>query len=144
MNSEAYAEFAVELEDDLVEEDGEIVAFPGRNVAEAIAELLRGEGYAVGAPECADEHGWDLDVRVGRKRIWLEVQGAQQEYVLHAIAHTGIFGKPDLAFFAEFLTRLNEGLRRDAGFRPVKWYALGRDKTPTGDPSDDPLKVAGA
>jgi len=103
-------------------------------------------GYDVGPPEYMDEHGWDLNVRVDGKRIWLELQGIDPgEFVLQTEAMVSFFNLlfgADLAYYAEFLTKLTEGLRQDGRFSKVEWYEL-RNHTPVGEPSTDPLKVAG-
>src|SRR6185295_16661795 len=141
-----YAELLTVLPDDSVEDDNRIITFPGRNVAEAIGEILRAVGYDVGPPEYMDEHGWDLNVRVDGKRIWLELQGIDPgEFVLQTEAMVGFFNLlfgAELAYYAEFLTKLTEGLSQDGRFSKVEWYEL-RNHTPVGEPSTDPLKVAG-
>jgi hypothetical protein len=131
----------------VLREDNEIITFPGRNVAEAIGEILRAVGYDVGAPEYMDEHGWDLNVRVDGRRIWLELQGINPgEFVLQVEAMVGFFRRlspmrvVDFAYYAEFLTRLNEGLKNDPRFSKVEWYEL-RNHTPVGEAVHDPLKA---
>ena len=143
MNFGAYAELTADFPDDGVEGDGGFVIFPGRTAAEAIASALRDKGYEVGPAEHMEEHGWDLNVRVEEKRIWLEIQDLGDEYVLQIEAMVGFFQRlrgVDLGYFADFLTKLNEGLRNDARFRSVKWYPL-KNNRPSGEPSDDPLAV---
>jgi hypothetical protein len=144
MNFKGYAELVTTLPDDIVEEEGTIVTFPGRNVAEAMAEILHAAGYDVGPPECMHEHGWDLNVHVGGRRIWLELQGVDPgEFILQTEAKVGAFKRllgVDLRYYAEFLTKLNDGLRADARFSKVEWYEL-RSHMPVGRAADDPLKV---
>jgi hypothetical protein len=36
----------------------------------------------------------------------------------------GLFRRPDLTYYAEFLAKLNEGLARDPRFETVQWFAL--------------------
>lgn len=144
MNFKSYAELSSDIPLDDVEEDGEFVVFAGRAAAEAIAEVLRNAGYELDAPEDMGEHGWDLNVHVDRKRIWLEVQGlGPGEYILHTEAMTGFFRRlfgVDLGYYAEFLRNLNDGLRADPRFGSIKWYELRSDR-PVGEPADEPLKV---
>jgi hypothetical protein len=144
MNFKGYAELVTVLPDDLVEEDDSIVTYPGRNVAEAMAEILRAAGYDVSPPEYMHEHGWDLNVRVGGRRIWLELQGVDPgEFVLQTEAIVGFFrrlGGVDLRYYAEFLAKLNDGLKGDPRFSKVEWYEL-RNHMPVGEAADGPLKV---
>jgi len=145
MNFRSYAEIASDIPLDDVEEDGEIVIFAGKAAAEAIAEALRQAGYDVEAPEHMHEHGWDLNVYVEGKRIWLEVQGFEEPggYILQTEAMTSFFRRlfgVDLGYYAEFLRKLNDGLRADPRFGSIKWYEL-RDHLPVGEPADDPLRV---
>ncbi|WP_293904037.1 hypothetical protein [Phenylobacterium sp.] len=145
MMLKSYAECATVLPDDHVWEDQRVVVFGGRLAAEAIAEILRNHGYDVSSPECMDEHGWDLNVRISGKRIWLEIQGDSGCFILQVEAMVGIFVRKrdlDLSYYAAFLTKLNEGLRHDPRFLKVEWYALDARQSPTGDPADDPLSVA--
>ena len=90
------------------------------------------------------EHGWDLNVYVEGRRIWLEVQGFEDgQYILHTEAMTSFFRRlfgVDLSYYAEFLRKLNDGLRADPRFRSIKWYEL-RNHDPVGEPADEPLKV---
>lgn len=144
MNFKAYAELVADFPDDMVEEDGEIVVFPGRTAAEAVAEILRDKGYDVRPPEHMDEHGWDLNIYVDGKRIWLELQDLGEEYVLQIEAIAGFFRRLfgiDLTYYAEFLTKLNEGLGHDPRFRSVRWYEVKNHHSPTGKPANDSLKV---
>ena len=144
MNLHGYAELVTVLPDDIVEQDGEIVTYPGRNVGEAIGEILRAADYDVGPPEYMDEHGWDLNVYVGGKRIWLELQGIDPgEFVLQTEAMVGVFKRlfgADLTYYAEFLTKLSDGLEQDPRFSKVEWYKL-LNHTPVGEGARDPLKV---
>jgi len=146
VNFNAYAELSANFPDEAIQgEDGEMIDLGARTAAEAIGEILRGAGYDIAPPEFMGDHGWDLNVYVDRKRIWLEFQpGAEpQEYILQIEAMAGFFRRLrgiDLTYYAEFLTKLNEGVGRDPRFRWIKWYEL-KNHSPTGDPSDEPLKV---
>jgi hypothetical protein len=146
MNFRGYAELAVNFPDEQVEKDGQIIDLGGRTAAESISEILRGLGYDASPPEYAGDHGWDLNVYVDRKRIWLEIQPGpeKQEHILQIEAMAGFFRRLfgiDLTYYAEFLTKLNEGLRHDRRFASVRWYAVKNHHNPTGQPADEPLKV---
>jgi hypothetical protein len=139
-----YAEFLADFPDDHEENERDILLFGGRLAAEAIAEMLRGLGYVVEAPEYMGDHGWDINVYVDGKRIWLELVRLTNEYILQIEALPGLFERlfrrPDLSYYAEFLTKLNEGLARDPRFEPLQWYALV-DHNPKGEPMAEPPSV---
>ena len=45
----------------------------GRNIAETLKAALSQRGYRVSEPINGGDHGWELDVWRGRKRIWLQI-----------------------------------------------------------------------
>jgi hypothetical protein len=127
----------VEEEDD---EDGGEETYGGRIVAEAIGHMLRDLGYRVDGPICVDDHGWDLDVFVGGRRIWVEVQGGSDEFWLQTEAMVGLFGRlfrPDISHYREFMQRLSDGLRAHPAFTEIKWYATRAGRS-VGPPLDAP------
>jgi hypothetical protein len=65
------ATFTANLPDDQIEnEEGtEIVQYGGKSVAEAISEILTRIGCAVKPPRYADEHGWELDLKFGKRSL---------------------------------------------------------------------------
>ena len=140
----SYAEFIADFPDDHEEDERDIVLFGGKLAAEAIAEMLRGLGYKVEPPEYMDEHGWDINVYIDGKRIWLELARLTNEYILQVEAMVGffegLFRRPDLTYYAEFLAKLNEGLARDPRFETVQWFALVNHR-PKGDPLAEPPSV---
>lgn len=139
----AFAECRTSLPSDRVEEDGEIVVSGGRAAADAIREILAKAGYEASAPEHMGDHGWDMDVRVDGKRIWIEVQMDSDEFFLQVEAMVGFWDRlrgPDLAYYEAFLTKLNDGLRSDKRFTQIHWFKLERH-SPVGDPLADPLKT---
>ena len=144
MNFKGYAEVATTLPDDIVEENDEIITYPGRNVIEAVSEILRASGYDLRPAGYRHERGWDVNVYVRGKRIWLGLQGIDpKEFILLTEAKVGFFTRlfgVDLIYYAEFLTDLNDGLQRDPRFSKVEWYEL-RNQIPVGEAADAPLKV---
>jgi hypothetical protein len=106
--------------------------------------MLRGMGYVVEPPEHMDEHGWDINVYIGGRRIWLELVRMTNDYILQIEAMVGLFSRlfrrPDLTYYAEFLTKLNDGLALDPRFESVQWFALV-NHTPKGEPLAEPPSV---
>lgn len=119
------AEFRADFPDDMIEEDGEIVQFGGRGVAEAIAALLQALGYDVSTPEHQHEHGWDFEVKTQGRRIWIQISELDDVFVLTSECHAGFFPRrKDADVYAEVLTRLNAGLADDQRFSNIRWQFL--------------------
>jgi hypothetical protein len=118
-----WAEFTSDLPEDHIEEDGEIIQFGGKSVAEAITGILNGLGYRSGPPEYAGEHGWDFHVMCGKRRLWGQV----------TLIEGYIFTFEDPSWIArllrrlhpvylEAITRLADALATDGHFHSVRWY----------------------
>ena len=115
------AEFAADFPDDMVEKDGEIVQFPGRNVAEALAGMLRAKGYQPSPLLDEAQRGWSFEVPVERRRVWLLVSQID-DFILQTERHAGLFPRMrDEEIHAEVLTALHEGMSADPRFADIKW-----------------------
>lgn len=139
MTRYCYAECVSDLPSDHVETD-EAITFGGRGAAEAIAGILRGLGYRVEGPMEVGIRGWDLDIYVGGKRIWLEVQNDSDEFFLQTEAMVGLFGRlfgADLSHYRQFMQRLNKALRADSRFKEINWFATVKHQ-PVGEPLSEP------
>jgi hypothetical protein len=135
------AEFCADFPDDSVEDDdGEIIQFGGRGVAEAIAAMLRGAGFEVSAPEHQHEHGWDFEVEAHGRRTWFQIS-LIDDFILQSKFYGSFFtGGRDKKLYAEVLTRLNDGLVADPRFTNVRWQTardLNRDAPGTASPVVD-------
>jgi hypothetical protein len=146
MKRRTYAEFTANFPDDFVlnEAGDDFEIFGGRLASEAIADALRNAGYRVDPPNHAHEHGWEFSAWEGKRRLWLQVTRMEDaDYILITEAMLGLFqrmSKVDLSYYADFLTKLNEGLRRDDRFGSVGWFRQIRF-TPVGEPTADPLQT---
>jgi len=121
------AEFTADFPDDMVEEDGEVIQFGGRAVADAISQMLRSRSYAVTPPEHQGEHGWDFEVKVEKRRIWIQISDLGDCFVLSSKCYAGLIPRrQDEIIYASVLTVLNEGLAADGRFSNVRWL-LQRD-----------------
>lgn len=124
------AEFTPDFPDDRIEEDGEIIQFGGRGVAEAISTSLRGHGYEVTPPEHQGEYGWDFEVRVQKRRIWILISDLGDGFILQSRCYAGLFPRrQDETIYAEVLNRLNEALIADGRFGNVRWMQLAELQT---------------
>lgn len=118
-------EFRSGFPDDTVEDDDEIVQWPGRNIAEFLKAALESLGYRVSEPIHAHEHGWELDIWRGRKRLWLQVSVLDaEECYLTAENKTSWFW-PDVKLFRAFLSDLQHTIEADSRFSPIGWYPKG-------------------
>lgn len=118
------AEFTADFPDDMVEEDGEIIQFGGHGVADAISRMLRNRGYEVTPPEHQGEHGWDFEVKVQKRRVWIQVSDLGDGFVLSSKFYAGLLPRrQDAMIYADVLTRLNEDLATDGRFSNVRWMS---------------------
>ncbi len=117
------AEFQSHFPDDIVEEDGEIVQYPGKAISEAIADHLRGAGYEVTAPEHQHERGWDFWVKAGRGKVWMQVSDIGETIILVTQMMGLIALTPwGVKHHAHGLSALNAALQADPRFEQVLWY----------------------
>jgi hypothetical protein len=121
------AEFLADFPDDQIQEDGDIVEFGGRAVAETLAEMLRSGGYAPADPEHQGERGWDINVPVKFGGVWLEVADLGDKFILQS-AFYGSFLKmfqKRTDDHAAVVLRLAGGMDGDARFSGVQWRRHG-------------------
>jgi hypothetical protein len=119
-----WATFTSDLPDDHIEDEAgeEIIQYGGKSVAEAIAEMLSRLGCVVDPPRYADEHGWELDIAKGKRRLWCQI--TLIESYLMAFEDTSFLSSlrrphPD---FLGVLTGLAGELGNDARFHDVEWF----------------------
>ena len=135
------AELCADFPDDMIEEDGEVVQFGGRGVAEAIAAILRARGYEVSTPEHQQENGWDFDVKTERRRVWFQISDLGDVFVLTSRCYAGFLPRrKDTDVHAEVLTRLAAGLAADRRFKTVRWQ-LQREVLSGAAGSDKPVSA---
>ena len=124
MKVKAWAEFTADLPDDQIEDDSEIVQFGGKSVAEAISEILKGLGCTVDPPRYADEHGWELDIKAGKRRLWCQVTLIDKYLIV--VEDLSLFSKMLGRYhptYLDVLTRLSRELAGDPRFHDVLWYS---------------------
>jgi hypothetical protein len=118
-----WATFTADLPDDHIEDGPKIVQFGGKSVMEAIAAMLSGLGCAVGQVTYANEHGWELDVDFGKRRLWCQVTLIEGYlFVFEDTSFLGkLLGRQD-PFYLDVLTRLARELGSDPRFHDVLWF----------------------
>jgi hypothetical protein len=108
-------------------QDGsEVLEWPGRLHALAVAEILKGLGCQLSPLLCLGPPCWDMQALLGPKLIWLRVMFAGDEVFL--IVKDGNPGrtwyfarKPPGPVFTGMLTSLDEALRADGRFHDLRW-----------------------
>lgn len=108
------------LPDDGIEEDGDYVQLPGKNVAEAVGALLKARGYDVSPVKDAGLNGWDFEVERDRQRFWL-LTTAIDLYIIQSKDQTTRFW-PNPKPYRQFLSDLHEALSEDPRFSKIRWW----------------------
>jgi hypothetical protein len=119
------AEFDADFPDDQVDQDGEIKFFPGRNVAEAIGDILRRTGLSPNVPEHLGEHGWGFRTEFKRRPIWIELSTFEEQHFYMTIRDSSCmdrFRKSAKSALREFLLILDRELKADARFHGITWF----------------------
>jgi hypothetical protein len=117
-------EFSSTFPDDTIEDEVDIVQWPGRNIAEALKGALEPRGYQVSDPVHAHEHGWELDISKGRKRLWVQISVLSNE-VNYLVAKSMSLLPWDGGLFRSFLEELQAVLEADDRFVRVRWFPKG-------------------
>lgn len=133
-------EFSSGFPDDSIEGEQEFVQWPGQNVAAALKAALEQRGYRVSEPIHAHEHGWELNIWRGRKRLWLQISMIDVELNCLTATDMTFFLWRDAKVLREFLSDLHGVLKADPRFKQVRWFARGdrdRDEAPSVGPFED-------
>lgn len=125
------ATFTTDLPDDHIEEGAEIIQFGGKSVAEAISDILTRLGCTVAPLRYADEHGWELDIKFGKRSLWCQVTFMDFYLVFFEDKSwiNDFLGRYH-ALYLDVLTRLAQELGDDPRFHDVSWFL--RDEVLTG------------
>lgn len=133
-----HAEFDANFPDDVIEENGDIVVFPGRNIAEAIAEILKRAGLNPLGPRHLFELGWGFHVDFKKRRIWVQLSRAEDPSVdmfVEDPAFMTRFLKSNGNKLHEFLVLLNQELNADPRFHKITWFAMRDGRQKIGSPT---------
>lgn len=124
MKVRTWATFTSDLPDDHIENEAgdEILQFGGKSVAAAIGEILTGLGCVVSPPIYANEHGWELDVKFEKRRLWCQVTLIEGWVMVFEDTSfmRGLLGHHRL--YLDVLTRLAQELECDPRFHDVLWF----------------------
>ena len=119
-----WAEFTSDLPDDFIEDEHDIIQYGGKSVAAAIGEHLRALGCEVSEPIYADEHGWELDIVAGKRKLWCQVTQIEKWLITFEQAPVLFdFFKKIRPEYLDMLSRLADALAADPRFHDVRWFA---------------------
>ena len=134
--------FYTDLPDDAVETaEGDFLQWPGRNVVQLIADLLRAIGWVPEDPYDLEERGWELHARCGDRMISMRFS-ILEEVILYISDRTPdrtwyFKRKPPGPEFVGMLVGLDAAMKANGSFRDVLWFTPeGYDRqTETGSPA---------
>jgi hypothetical protein len=132
-------EFSSAFPDDAIEDEVDFVQWPGRNVAEALKAALEALSYRVSDPIHAHEHGWELEIWRGPKRLWLQISMCDPESNYLIAQNMTFFLWPDVKLFRTFLADLQAIMEADDRFSQIRWRPKGgiaRNAAPAAGPFD--------
>jgi len=122
-----YAEFDADFPDDQVDEGGHVKFFPGRNVAEAIAEILRRTGLNPAEPEHLDVHGWGFHTKFKKHSMWIQLSTSEDAhfymYTWNSSSFIDRLTKAAKMIHPEFLIVLSRELNADPRFHGITWFS---------------------
>jgi len=112
----------------------------GRNIAEALKAALEQVDYRVSDPIDGGDHGWELDVWRGRKRLWIQISVLDAGECYLVTDNKTFWLLPDFKVYRAFLLDLQRILEADGRFSVVGWFSSGgiaRGSAPAVGPFDD-------
>ena len=114
------------LPDDCIEDDEDIIQQPGRNVAEALCEVLAAIGCSkIGDPWEEGPKGWQFLFVSEGKPFWCRVSRPGSQCLVYFgknYTFEGLF-RAGPSRHEVFLKRLADGLARDDRFSNQRWYS---------------------
>jgi hypothetical protein len=115
--------FDADLPYDGIEEGGDFIQWPGKNVAEALADILIGCGYEDVAIDNLHHAGYEITFSVGKRYFGARVTVIDTYTVsIHQYSWLDeLFGRQRPEYL-EALKRLNAELARDGRFRGIRWF----------------------
>ncbi len=114
------ATFQADFPDDSVADDFDVVLCGGKNVAEAIREILLREDCADDKLRYGGAHGWELTFAYRGYPLWMQIVQLDH-YILHCKESPGFGDGSGSAPHLNALKMLNEKLRQDGRFRDIVW-----------------------
>jgi hypothetical protein len=111
--------------DDTIEDDLNILQFPGKNIAEALCEILAGVGCTdIEKPSHEGEHGWHVHFASAGRPFYCQVSRIEPETLLlfdKNYGSEGLFYRGP-SRHAQLLERVQPAIAQDPRFRELTWY----------------------
>jgi hypothetical protein len=132
-----WAEFTTSLPDDGIEDETGFIQWPGKNVAEALAEILARLGCTEVEIFDLEHAGYDVGFRLGKLALAARVTVIDNPLIA--------FGPKRQPEYLDFLKRVSDALAQDGRFHNVRWFT--DDEVLTGvegaiSPLEEPLNQA--
>jgi hypothetical protein len=145
MKLRTLVEFTTTIPDDAVENEAgdDFLVWPGRNVVEAIAEILVGLGCTTEPPEDLQFAGWSLSFRTqeGHPISGRYSDTGEERYLdLKDHRQVGFLARTSGPVFVDFLQRFGQAFAEDPRFGDLVWYVVKARGRP-GDPGDAPVSA---
>jgi hypothetical protein len=116
------ATFQADFPDDCIEDDFDIVVQGGRNVTEAIRDILVANDCTDTKLHYGGDHGWELTFVHQGYPLWMQLTRIDPEYILTCKESPGMSDGSGSPPHLKALLMLNEQLRRDERFHDLVWY----------------------
>lgn len=120
--------------------DHDVDVQPGRNIADALKAALARLGYRVSEPINGGDHGWELDVWRGRKRLWLQISVLDADECYLMTENMTFWLWPDMELFRAFLADLQRVFAEDDRLCVTGWFSNGTSASAT-ELADAPFSV---
>lgn len=115
------------IPDDRVEDEDDIVVYPGRTITETLVLQLRARGYRPTPPEHIGFLGWAFGVPSKRNMIFVRVSVVDEVYVsadYRPNFYDRALGRKD-ELYRPLLSDLDSILQADERFSNIRWVASG-------------------
>jgi hypothetical protein len=115
------AEFCADFPDDSIEDEQGFVRFPGRTLADVIAQMCQDMGFDASKPEDGAEQGWAFSLQASKRRYWFQLTHFNQYWTLNSSDVTRYEPTPGDVGHAELLRRIDAAMKADRRFREITW-----------------------
>lgn len=130
-------QFRTDLPDDCIEDENDIIQFPGKGVTEVIRDMLMRLGHEVSEPIEAGPAGWELNINAAGYRFWIRVSLIDDEENYISTSEV-TYGFPvNHLSYQLFLRQLDSELRQDGRFHLIGWFRDQKDPTRSQQPVSD-------
>ncbi len=123
------AMFDTTIPDDSLQDEHDIIVYPGRVITEILVLGLRARGYDTTPPEHIGIKGWAFGVQSKRNQFVVYVSPVDQVYLsvdYRPNVYDRLLGRTD-ELYRPLLMDLDVILRADDRFSNIRWMALGAE-----------------